>query len=206
MPVERHLVGAGGLRDGIDADAAKAVFSEQVARRRDDAVPRLSRRVARSSHGWFSSQDFPRPEFFPQALDGMLPICNIETVLTGNTHLPDRQVSSWRGGVNSKANPVETQAFDHGIDALLRDPMTRAVLLADRLDPSAFRATLRAAAAKLAAQSRSPAGSAMAVHGEPPRPAPAIPAFAPPDGPPDSFPCHLAARGARQWPCEASPG
>ena len=37
MPVERHLVGAGRLGDGIDADAAKAVAMEQIARRGEDA-------------------------------------------------------------------------------------------------------------------------------------------------------------------------
>ena len=40
MAVERHLVGAGGLGDGVDADAADAMAIEQVARHRDDPLPR----------------------------------------------------------------------------------------------------------------------------------------------------------------------
>ena len=40
VPVERHLVGAGGLGDGLDTDAANAVTMEQLAGRQQDSLAR----------------------------------------------------------------------------------------------------------------------------------------------------------------------
>lgn len=40
MPIERHLVGQGGIGDGIDADAADAALTKKLHGRRDDALPR----------------------------------------------------------------------------------------------------------------------------------------------------------------------
>src|SRR5277367_6245587 len=58
MPVERHLVGAGGLGDGFDADAPDAVAMEQIAGGAQDALARPRRvgscRVGADSTGWNS--------------------------------------------------------------------------------------------------------------------------------------------------------
>ncbi len=40
MPVERHLVGFGGLSDSVDADGANPVLIEKLGRRREDACAR----------------------------------------------------------------------------------------------------------------------------------------------------------------------
>ena len=40
MAIERHLVGAGGLGNGVDADLVKAVAIEKVTRHRDNPFPR----------------------------------------------------------------------------------------------------------------------------------------------------------------------
>jgi hypothetical protein len=40
VPVERHLVGAGGFRDRFDADGANAVAIKQLGRRGEDALAR----------------------------------------------------------------------------------------------------------------------------------------------------------------------
>jgi hypothetical protein len=40
MAIERHLVGAGGLGDGVDADGVDAVAVEQLAGRGEDALAR----------------------------------------------------------------------------------------------------------------------------------------------------------------------
>lgn len=38
MTVERHLVGAGGFRNGVDADALDAMFVKHVLRRLQDLI------------------------------------------------------------------------------------------------------------------------------------------------------------------------
>ena len=89
-----------------------------------------------------------------------------------------------------KGNPVETQSFDQGIDALLHDPMTLAAMRADRLHPATFRATLSAAAARL----RNERGLSPAA---PPRVADAALT------PPEAYVCRLALSNVRTSCCGA---
>jgi hypothetical protein len=49
MPIQRHLVGAGGLGNRIDADAAKSMAMEQIARCGEN--PRAGRRDHRKFVG-----------------------------------------------------------------------------------------------------------------------------------------------------------
>ena len=84
MPVERHLVGAGRLGDGLDPDAADAVLVEQVARGRHDPVARLVLRRRRSRPHAVARGRRTRPELpmfsRPWPLTLMLPIGNVRLV------------------------------------------------------------------------------------------------------------------------------
>jgi hypothetical protein len=54
VPVERHLVGFGCFRDGVDADGANPVLIEKLGRRREDACAR-----------WYFLSDFSGLRHFP---------------------------------------------------------------------------------------------------------------------------------------------
>ena len=69
VAVERHLVGAGGLGDGLDADAANAVAMKQILRRLDDAVAWWRAGALRDA-GVDPASHFS----FPWPLTSMLPI------------------------------------------------------------------------------------------------------------------------------------
>src|SRR5215469_16972118 len=50
MPIERHLVGAGGFGDCVDADAADAVLVEEIAGCGDDAFVRPGSQFGTVTH------------------------------------------------------------------------------------------------------------------------------------------------------------